>query len=239
MLTSARRLHFSERLWEPVLAAADLHDHAPLRELCLATDLKRRDAERAVAIVAAQKARVPPRAGMARQPADQAPPAYVAAVADHEALMTWLVASGRYRRYWNEVPGRPADAWRQLARSGELEYELMRWHAVERGVQLAGPEPADADADAAPVQARVAQAHGFADWAALEDAASHGHLPSGVPVAAVRDAVRRLTVARGVLCSDTKGVSDRQLHSGFRGFRQLHALQSTQWGTALGAADLA
>lgn len=233
LLTVAKRLHFSERLWDPMLAAAGLAGQAALRDLCLATDVKRRDAQRAVAWVAANPLHAPPARRPSAAPDPRPAPAPSAAP---DELLGWLRASGRYRRYWARPPGDPGMVWTALAHHNELELELMRWQAVKRGVLLAGAPAGMAPLD--PARGTVAAAHGFGSWRELEAAIVDGCLPGGVAVTEVKDAVRALTLARDALWAGQENVGDRQLHSGLRGFGHLHALQPAQRGTHTGAPDL-
>jgi hypothetical protein len=200
-LAAAKRLHFSERLWDPILDAAGVGDSGALRALCHATDIKRRDAERAVAALAGsaqtRRALAPIAAdspGSATPHADLRPSAAVVAPAE---LSRWLAGSGRYRRYWTEPPVDPDRACSDLRARGQLDHELMRWQAVRRGMELApdgarGPEPLLA-------RARLARAHGYADWPDLCTAATTGHLPSGVALGQVSDAARQIALARAGL----------------------------------------
>jgi len=238
ILSIARRLHFSERLWDPILAGAGLGDRPALRDLCLGTDVKRRDALHAVAWLAANPSPVTaitPQPDLPATPLPDAAFANACSVGPAE-LLAWLRGSGRYRRHWSQAPRDANDAWAQLAHGGELEPELMRWLAVKQGVGLvAGRSAVALDLDAA--RGVVASAHGFAAWEQLQDAVVDGRLPGGVAMGEVGDAVRALTLARRAPWSVGEAMSHRQLHSGFRGFRHLHALQSSHWGTRDGAID--
>jgi hypothetical protein len=132
VLTAARGLYFSERRWPAIFAGAGLSPGQPLRELCERVDVKRRDAELAVARLALEK------------PGEIPPPA-PATAAEHRRypgpdplfghtreelepkLWDWMVVSGRVRRHET-----PAGNWDALAAEHELEPELMRWYAAQR-----------------------------------------------------------------------------------------------------------
>jgi hypothetical protein len=178
-----------------------------LRELCEATDVKRRDALRAIEQVAREapgtRATAPrPAAGRnaERYPGHDGQLGYPLATL-HRELTRWLLGTGRYRRYL------PADArreplaaaeqqlWSTLTRTGALEPELMRWYAVRRCSEVyEKAEPvADALGDA---QRTVALEHGFADWPSLLDEAQSGFLAGLVPFEWVEDASRTLALAR-------------------------------------------
>ena len=177
---------------------AGLHPSSELSALCLGCDVKRRDAERAVGSLSQTSApprRVstpePPRA--VRYPGHDP---YFGRAPDtlaHE-LSAWLGASGRYRRYW-PAPLDPGATWAELGDRREREHELMRWHAVRRGDELAKED----DGDVGAARAQVADAHGYSDWPALCADARSGRLPCGVPVSQVSDAARQLArAARGL-----------------------------------------
>ena len=200
LLTAAKARHFSERHWPAVFHEAGVPPSPELRALCLGHDVKRRDAERAVAWLSHTPA--PPRRVPAPTPASavrypghdpyfgRAPDALA------QELTAWLAASGRYRRYWL-APLDPATTWSELGDRRERDHELMRWHAVRRGLELAGSDVGDGDLGAA--RAQVAQAHGYSDWRALCADSALGRLPCGVSVGQVSDAARQLArAARGL-----------------------------------------
>jgi hypothetical protein len=195
MLAAAKRMHFSERRWDPILDACGVGESDALRALCQATDIKRRDAERAVKQLAgsAHTARaVTLRAGGppgGRQRADGYLGHWPTAAPDE--LCRWLAASGRYRRYWPDPPPDPDRAWSELGDRRERDLELMRWHAVRRGVELAG----EAEGDVGAARARVARSHGYTDWKALCATATVGVLPCGVPLVDAADAAWQLALA--------------------------------------------
>lgn len=143
VLAAAKRRPFSERLWNAILHEAGAHDEPELTALCHATDVKRRDAELAVARVAAH----PPRPAVpGTTPARPVRPAvresYLGLPAEVACpqLGRWLIDSGRYRRYWREPPRTAERAWTDLVQRGQLDYELMRWYAAVRLGAIAAPD---------------------------------------------------------------------------------------------------
>ena len=202
LLTAAKARHFSERHWPGVFADAGVPPSAELRALCLGYDVKRRDAVRAVASLsqtpALRRVPAPKPPSAVRYPGDDP---YFGWAPDTLAqeLTAWLAASGRYRRYW-PAPRDPETTWSELGDRRERDHELMRWHAVRRGVELAGSDVGDGDLGAA--RALVAQAHGYSDWRALCADSAMGCLPCGVSVGQVSDAARQLArAARGLGCA--------------------------------------
>ena len=200
LLTAARERHFSERHWPAVFRDAGVHPSSELRALCLGYDVKRRDAERAVAWLgqtpaAPRRVPAPQPPSTARYPGHD-PHFGCAPDALARELSTWLAASGRYRRYWPS-PLDPEATWSELGDRRERDHELMRWHAVRRGVELAGHGVGDDDLGAA--RRQLANAHGYSDWPALCADSASGYLPAGVPISQVADAASQLArAARGL-----------------------------------------
>jgi hypothetical protein len=200
LLTAARERHFSERHWPAVFRDAGVRPSLELRALCLGYDVKRRDAERAVALLgqapaAPRRVAAPQSPSAVRYPGHDPYFGWAPDVLAHE-LTEWLGASGRYRRYW-PAPLDPETTWSELGERRERDHELMRWHAVGRGVELAGNDVGDGELGAA--RAHVAHAHGYSDWPALCAASAMGCLPCGVSVSQVSDAARQLArAARGL-----------------------------------------
>lgn len=190
LLSAAKGLHFSEREWGRIFAIAGVAPGPALASHCRATDVKRRDAERAVGWAASQPAHDAGRGrgsagshrsdrgtgrryrGTGRRYLGHDRLLGLSVLVAAVELARWLAGSGRYRRHAGlHADAEPVEVWARLEREGELELELMRWHAVS---QLAGRR---ASADGEPLgpflaaaRADVAAAHGFADWAALEPA---------------------------------------------------------------------
>lgn len=138
LLATARRTHFAARHWRTLLSETGI-ESAELLALATATDIKRADAIRALARLAASAPHAERRVD---QPAPRAPrtsghdpylghpPATL-----REPLTTWLQRTGRHRRY-----GGGADQlWETLERTGALQGELLRWYAAHRQVESAGP----------------------------------------------------------------------------------------------------
>jgi hypothetical protein len=194
LLAAARERHFSERHWRAVFRDAGVRPSPELSALCLGCDVKRADAERAVASLSqtpapARRVTTPWPPSADRYPGHdphfgRAPDALA------RELSAWLGASGRYRRYW-QAPLDPEATWSQLGERREREHELMRWHAVCRGLDLADGDDGDLDA----AREQVAHAHGYSDWPALCADATIGCLPCGVSVSQAADAARQLARA--------------------------------------------
>lgn len=195
MLAAAKRMHFAERQWATILSAAGLARGGRLEEVCRDTDVKRRDALRAL------EALPPPE----RAPAGRRPgsvhssrtrphhPFFGYAEPELQAQSrSWLLGSGRHRRYGAEADTEAL--WSLLERTGVLESELLRWLAVRCWGARAGlvldPE------QLARAQAELARAHGFADWTSLLAAEQAGRLTDGVAVEWVVAAARSLARAR-------------------------------------------
>jgi hypothetical protein len=137
VLVAAKREHFSARHWKPLLAAAGVCTRPDLLRLCVATDVKRRDAELAVVRVAA-RASAAPRSPRAAPPVAPRYPGHDPLLGMTEAearrgLARWLTDTGRYRRFTAEPPVAPAavaQLWSELQDRHELHTELLHWHAV-------------------------------------------------------------------------------------------------------------
>ena len=142
LLAAARATHFSERQWRPILAAAGRDGDAELLALCHGADVKRRDAELAVARVAA----LPLAAAVPREPVAPKPryPGHDPCFGESQPVLAAqlhrrLAGSGRARRLWPAgMPADPQTIWRDLAARHELAVELMRLYAVQRHRNLSG-----------------------------------------------------------------------------------------------------
>jgi hypothetical protein len=134
MLAAAKRTHFSERLWAPILKVSGAADRDALSAVCLATDIKQRDAERAVAYVAGAPEPPPRPVPVAAPPRASAPEQYFGLPREvaRDELVRWLTSSGRYRRYWDAAPDDAEAVWSELETRGALGVELMRWYAFVR-----------------------------------------------------------------------------------------------------------
>lgn len=146
VLAAARSQHFSQRSWPSIFSLAGIRASRELREACERTDVKRRDAMRAVQWLAAgsrvqRRALKPVPRRSARALGHDPYLGQTAAVLRPE-LERWLLSSGRYRRYLDSPPGAPGELWELLERTGTLDGELLRWHAVRQGM-ASRAEPAE------------------------------------------------------------------------------------------------
>jgi hypothetical protein len=203
VLAASRSLHFSERSWPAVFTRAGVTPAPELARLCATIDVKRRDAERAVARFAAGAsspgARVMPTPELIRHadgpivryrghdPWFGEDPCDVA-----RDLVTWLSATGRC----TTSPDGDAAVIEALRARGELGVELLRRHAVRAG---AARVPSADGPRLGPwlmtARTEIAAAHGYASWAALESAA---RCDDGLraSLAAIRRAASELALAR-------------------------------------------
>ncbi len=149
VLSAAKRMHFSLRHWEAVFAEAEVVLSDRLRDICRTSDIKRRDAEMAVACLAAEVeaagvGAAAPGVPAARRPTVPTVPGLryhghdpLLGLSPRDARRTladWLLASGRYRRYSESPPGAATEdaLWDRLEEERELEHELMRAYAASR-----------------------------------------------------------------------------------------------------------
>jgi len=206
VLGAARALHFSERTWPAIFAAAGIAPGHELLERCRATDVKRRDAELAVARLADASGDGGPAARPAGSSA--APAAPGARYGGHDPLLgatrqalapglaRWLEGSGRHRLYAGLLDGAAPEAvWARLERDRELASELMRWYAVHTAAALEGSDDGAALAPfLAMARSEIAAAHGCPGWAELE-AELRGR-QAGEALARARAAAYALALAR-------------------------------------------
>ena len=206
VLTVAKGTHFSQRHWRTIFSQAGVAFEPALKRLADETDIKRRDARRAVEHVG----RLPPPTGFVAPIASVAPlrteravphdPHLGYSIEDlRQELPRWLLATGRYRRYVGTAvpdadPKRVAqNLWAELERGGARETELMRWYAVQRWSALEpGPPEERWLSDA---QSAIAKGHGFGAWSELVAKAAGGDL-AGVPIDWILDARQSLATAR-------------------------------------------
>lgn len=207
VLTAAKRTHFSERLWESIFDAAEVAPTRSLLEICDRTDVKRRDATRALqqlsresprfTALAARRAQPPPPA--ARYVGHDPNLGYPVVTLRHE-LARWLLAGGRYRRY---VPPNArvepdgdfaAELWSSLARREALHGELMRWYAVKRACALEPGGHVDG-LELSEVADAVAAEHGYRDWSDLE-ARIQGGTVGGIAFEWIDHACKSIALAR-------------------------------------------
>jgi hypothetical protein len=203
LLRAAKAMHFSQRHWSAIFAAARVDADSAVAELCRATDIKRDDATAAIAHVAGL---APARQAARRRPA--APPVRygghdpqlgLTRDALQAAVIRWLMASGRYRRYVGDArAGVAMEAlWTELDRQCERQAEIMRWYAVRRGASLTPSTDGEPLAPwLAGARAELAREHGLAGWIGLEAALRRARMPDGVPVAWAREAAHQLALAR-------------------------------------------
>jgi hypothetical protein len=128
---AAKRLYFSQRQWPAILAAAGVRAAPALIQVCEQTDVKRRDAELAVARLGGF-APVAPRTVPSFEPARRYrghDPMFGFGREELEPMLwRWLRDSGRRAH----LRSTPSATWDVLAQERELEPELMRWYAHQR-----------------------------------------------------------------------------------------------------------
>lgn len=174
VLTAAKQMHFSERQWDTIFRSADVELSPAIRQICESTDVKRRDAARAVqsfACVASAGTNSAARGGLrhsgslARYPGHD-PKLGHSAERLNTSVARWLLGSGRYRRYFSGLDAADGalsvinDVWARLAATDAWQSELMRWYAIERGRALASDQlPAQTIRQA---EEEIAEQHGSA-----------------------------------------------------------------------------
>jgi hypothetical protein len=198
VLAAASRVHFSERTWTAIVRAAGVNS-AMVDRLAACPDPKREDAVASLYYVDHHRdellSRTTPAPPGLTFPRDERYPGHDPLLGStraelEPALIKWMAGSGRMRRFL--VPGkRTAEMWSELERSGELEAELMLHYAI----QTCADRPPSRD-DLLWARERVAVAHGYRDWSALEQDLWDGAHPAAVPVPWVEQAVSRLAAAR-------------------------------------------
>jgi hypothetical protein len=198
ILAAASGLHFSERTWTAIAHAAGV-TAAMVDRLAACPDPKHEDAVASLDYVDQHRDELLSRAtpappGLTFPPDERYPghdPWFGSTRAELEpALIRWMAGSGRIRRVL--PPGRPiADMWSELDRSGELEAELMLHYAIQTGADRLPSRD-----DLIWARHRVAVAHGYRDWSALEQDLRDGALPGAVPMRWVEQAASRLAAAR-------------------------------------------
>jgi hypothetical protein len=219
IVSAAAAIYYPERSWREVLRRVGPLS-PPLVDALTALDLKRRDAEQALAHAkrllgdADALARRHGRHGDAPFPRSEAmrergydatagmDPAYLRA-----RLTEWLIGSGRLVRHLPAAlspPEAPVDldalarsAWQALEQSRRLDAELMRLHAVTRAARAAdeaglAPRPRDLRL----AQDEMARNHGVGSWDRL--VASPRGRQLAVPIAEARDRLARAKRMRDV-----------------------------------------
>jgi hypothetical protein len=208
VLTTAKRTHFSQRRWLAILRSAGVRQSASLARIGESTDVKRRDACRALEHVAALGPPPAPRAVAAGERDVSDPVRYRGHDRDfgfsdellRRELARWLIGSGRYRRHLgaDAVSGEhgidPSELWSRLERSGELDSELMRWYAIKRACAVDTTDPGEGVA-LQEAQRYVASLHGYQSWGELLGRIRAERLGS-IPMALIGEASRSLAVAR-------------------------------------------
>jgi hypothetical protein len=141
VLAAAKRRYFAERTWRAIFAGAGVEPDERLRRLCEETDVKRRDAELAVARLAGERWRsaAVPRGAAEAQSARRYhghDPLFGHTREQLEpVLWRWLRDSGRL----TDPRTTPGATWDALAAENELEHELIRWYAAHRLGNPQGP----------------------------------------------------------------------------------------------------
>jgi hypothetical protein len=215
IVDAATRIYYPERTWPAVLHAAgpvpsDVVDH------CVRLDLKRDDARRAVACVAAM---LRDAAVLAARHARRRDAAFTRSESTRERgydatgggdpehlqhrLVDWLIGSGRLARYvppssWPSTVGDleafARATWQALADAHQLDAELMRLQAVGRAGAVAEAEGLTPTArDVRRARREIARNHGVRSWRRLLAS------PAGVRYAApIAEAAARLARAKRV-----------------------------------------
>lgn len=207
IVSAAAAIYYPERTWPEVLRRAGASPPG-LLEFCARLDLKRRDAECALARVARMLGEAE---ALARRHARRHPGPFRRSETTRErpydatggvaperrrlALLDWLVGSGRLARLRPEAwpgPGGGRETWARstwedLARTNELDAELMRLWAVERASTAAeeaglGPRPRHVRL----AQREIAANHGFRSWAQLLASARGRQFAAEIAAAAER-----------------------------------------------------
>jgi hypothetical protein len=208
VVSAAASIHYPQRTWREVWRRAE---PAPpeLEAYCARFDLKRHDAERALAEarrLLADAAALAARHGrrrdgpFLRSEATRERAYDATGGLDPERLrprlLDWLIGSGRLTRHWPD-PAWPDAAladpdafgravWRHLAEARQLDAELMRLLAVDRAAsaaEAAGLAPRARDHRRA--RDGIAKHHGFSSWERLH--ASPRGRQLAVPIAAAAE----------------------------------------------------
>jgi hypothetical protein len=185
VLQEAASIYYPERTWPEVLRRAGVTSQE-VHKFCAALDLKRSDAQRALAYVQRLLLNVEVLAAQHRR-ANHEPFARSEDTRERgydvyggieperllKPLFDWLVGSGRIARYrlrqdLARAPSREAYGrrlWQDLVRAGELDAELMRMKAI--GIALAeaqrkGLAPRSRDVRIA--RREIAHNYGFMSW---------------------------------------------------------------------------
>lgn len=141
----AEAIFYPHRTWQLILKTAGLRDPA-LSAALRQADLKKADAWRALRAIARWQSTErgfydrPRRAGATLEPSELYREREPEPMSEGELerarpqILSWLWASGRYRRYAPDdaalaEPSAAAKLWDRLAASGEREAELSRWRA--------------------------------------------------------------------------------------------------------------
>jgi hypothetical protein len=188
VLEAATSIYYSERTWREVLRRADVK-RPEVHEFCASLDLKRNDAERALArvrkllmdgdVLAARHCRThrtPFKRSEDTREREYDVYSDIDLNRNPKLLMDWLIGSGRIIRYAlrasapfdriinnSEVYARRI--WQDLKRVGELDAELMRMNAIGVAVVEAerrglAPRPRDLRI----ARREIANNHGFMSW---------------------------------------------------------------------------
>lgn len=205
VLSTAKQTHFSARHWQTAFRTAGVAPTGELRGICERTDVKRRDAIMALrhestrpaqhVVALATTATTTSAARGDRYPGHDPLLGYSLGEL-RGALTRWLFGCGRYRRHLDAyLGGESCEAlWKRLVASGELEPELMRWHALERGRELDRSAPGEPALGKA--RDDIAAVHGHAGWAELVAQIRAGYPPGAIPLSWIEDASASLAQAR-------------------------------------------
>jgi hypothetical protein len=212
VVSAAASIHYPERTWREVWRRAG-PPPAELEAYCARFDLKRDDAERALAEVRRLLADA---AALAARHARHRDAPFVRSETSRERaydatggldpellrprLLDWLIGAGRLARHWPDPTwpdaaladpdGFARAVWRHLGKARQLDAELMRLQAVDRAAgaaEAAGLAPRAEDHRRA--REAIAKNHGFPTWARLQ--ASPRGRQLAVPIAAAADRLAR------------------------------------------------
>lgn len=208
IVEEAASIFYPQRTWREVLGRVGV-TRPEVHKFCAALDLKRNDAERALArvrrllaqedLLASRHQRVGRTSFLTSEETRERGYDVSGGVAPErlaKLLVDWLLGSGRIHHFRfqlsapvERVVSRPEAyarrIWRDLARAGEIDAELMRMKAIRAALMEAertGLTPRDHDLRVA--RREIANNHGFTSWDALVDSPAGEQLRDVITTAA-------------------------------------------------------